>query len=104
MICAKGHSVPDNALCCPHCTAVNGDHGLHETQAEYLRRVASGQWPLRIGKGHLILFGSFTRTFCGQELPAKGKLNYRSYGDEQTLAKVCGGCRSRFNSMIAEVR
>lgn len=107
MICRNGHTVPDNVLICPACLAGRSDHALRELQIEFLRKVARGEfsYALRVAKGkerHVMMYGSWTRAFCGKELQAKPPITYEPYTD-QTLEKVCAGCRIAIASVMQEV-
>jgi hypothetical protein len=106
MTCKNGHLVPDKALACPTCANERGEKALQGLQPEFLKRAAKGQfsYSLRMAKGtehHVLLYTSFTRTFCGQELKARATVVYTPY-TEDGLAKVCTGCRIGIKSAMGE--
>jgi hypothetical protein len=110
MICVKGHTVPDSHMVCPACTAQAGAEGFRSLQAEFLRKAAKGEWPYslrvayRVAKNdvrHVLMYSSVTRTFCGKELEQRPHIKYERYCDE-TLAKVCAGCRMEIASIMRE--
>ena len=97
MICPNGHIMPDSKLACPTCTAQMAEKALQTMQVEYLHKAAKGDfgYTLRIAKGsdrHVLLYATSDRTFCGQTLAIHPHIYYEPYSDD-TLAKVCAGCR-----------
>jgi hypothetical protein len=111
MICVKGHTVPDSHMVCPACTAQAGAEGFRGLQAEFLRKAAKGEWSyslrvaFRVAKDdprHVLMYLSPTRTFCGRELEQRPQIKYEHY-NEETLAKVCAGCRMEIASIMREV-
>jgi hypothetical protein len=103
--CPKGHLHDDKYLSCPICAAQASDQELRHTQLEYVRKAASGGYPLRVTKDsnrHLIMYTSYKRSFCGFEYEERQKMQYEPYSNE-ALAKCCPGCRSAFNSVVQEV-
>jgi hypothetical protein len=105
--CVKGHRVPDENLTCPECASARREQGLHEIQAEFLRKVVGGAfgYTLRVAKlpeKHVLMYTSYTRTFCGRELKAKPQISYQPY-DAEALARVCAGCRIEIQRALQEV-
>jgi hypothetical protein len=104
--CPKGHSIPDNALACPDCAMARGDEALYNLQLEFLRKAASGEvnYTLRVAKGadrHVLMYTSYTRTFCGRELKGKPRIGYEPYSAD-ALSHVCTGCRIALTSALKE--
>jgi hypothetical protein len=106
--CPKGHAIPEKALACPACAAERGEKAFHDLQIEFLRKAMKGvySYSLRVVKGndrHVLMYSSYSRTFCGKELESRPHIHYEAY-DEDTLAKLCAGCRSVIASMVEEMR
>jgi hypothetical protein len=104
--CPKGHFIPDNALACPTCAAERGEESFRRLQLEFLRKAVRGDfnYTLRIAKGsgqHVLMYSSYTRTFCGQELSVRLQIAYEPYSVD-TLAKICSGCRIAITSAVKE--
>jgi hypothetical protein len=107
MICPKGHYVTENALACSQCATQRAEAAFRSLQAEFLRKAARGEFSycLRVAKGrdrHVLMFSSYTRTFCGKELNAKPQIRYESY-DDATVVNICASCRSAIASLMREV-
>jgi hypothetical protein len=99
--------MPEKAIACPTCIGEQNDRAMRDLQVEFLRKVARAEfsYSLRVAKGgdrHVLMYSSYTRTFCGRDLPTKPHINYEPY-DDVTLAKVCAGCRSAIRSLLEEV-
>jgi hypothetical protein len=108
MLCSKGHWMDDNMMICSQCAAIRGESAFRDLQIEFLRKVISGKsaYSLRLAKGtqkHLLMYTSCTRTFCGKELQVAPQIKYESYGEE-TLTKVCAGCRSELKRLVEEIQ
>jgi hypothetical protein len=106
--CSKGHTMPENVLVCPICAATRGEDAFRKLQLEFLRKAVNRDfsYSLRIAKGtekHVLMYSSYSRTFCGTELEMRPQIQYEAY-DEDTLAKLCAGCRSAIASMVEEMR
>jgi hypothetical protein len=104
--CPKGHFIPDSALTCPRCATERGEAGMRALQLEFLRKAVSGDfsYTLRIARGnerHVLLYTSYSRAFCGKELGVRVQIAYEPYSD-QTLAKICVGCRIAIASAVQE--
>jgi hypothetical protein len=106
MLCAKGHTMPDNLMMCPTCVAKKGDEAFRDLQVEFLRKVIRGEfsYSLRVAKSrerHVMMYASTTRTFCGLQLEASPNFKYEAY-DTETLSHVCAGCRIEIARLVAE--
>ena len=109
-VCPNGHMYRDNLLECPQCLAFRNEDSLLAAQPEFLRKTLKGDYALRVvkvggGNKHTLLFTSYTRTFCGTELPVgKSKtskpllptISYETWTAE-LMRRLCPGCR---NAMI----
>jgi hypothetical protein len=94
--------VPDNVLFCPTCAAKRSDEALWELQREFLRRCVLGDYQLRITQDrnhHVLLYTTYTRTFCGRELAGAPKIKYEPY-DDGTIRNLCAGCRGALAGAI----
>ena len=106
MICLRGHLMLDTALVCAVCMADQDRQAMRELQLEFLRKTVNGEWNYglrvaRMPERHAIMYSSQVRTFCGQELKTKPRIEYRAYNQE-TLDKLCAGCRSAVEDAVAE--
>jgi hypothetical protein len=107
MLCAKGHSIPDNVLACPVCAAKRGEQAFHDLQVEFLRKVVRGEYSyaLRIAKvreHHVMMYSSQTRTFCGRHLETP-QIRYEPYADDM-FHSLCPDCRNVITSLIEEAK
>jgi hypothetical protein len=98
--------IPDKVLVCPTCWAQQGEMAFQGLQREFLRKAARHEfgYSVRIAKGnekHVLMYSSFTRTFCGKDLQVKPQIHYEAY-DDDTLAKVCAGCRIAIAGLMQE--
>ena len=104
--CLKGHHIPENALTCPTCARERGEAAFRDLQVEFLRKAASGEfsYALRVAKGvdrHVLMYSSYTRAFCGQELTGKPQIQYAPYNAD-TLVGICAACRTEIARVLEE--
>ena len=95
--CDRGHFIPNANLTCPECAAARSERALREMQVEFLRKAVSGSigYTLRVARGgdrHVLMYSSYTKTFCGHELKSKPQITYEPYSID-ALSRVCSGCR-----------
>jgi hypothetical protein len=105
--CAQGHFIPEDKLTCPECATARGEEAFHSLQLEFLRKAADGEhnYTLRVAKGpdrHVLMYTSWVRTFCGQELKTKPQIAYEAL-DANALSRVCAGCRIEITRALQEV-
>ena len=104
--CAKGHFIPDKALTCPDCATERAKPGMQAFQAAFLRKAADGvpNYTLRVARGserHVLMYMSYTQTFCGRELKSKPQIAYEPL-DADVLSRVCAGCRIEIKRALQE--
>ena len=106
--CSKGHFIPNNVLTCPTCTTEASDEALRGMQVEFLRKAKGGDvnYTLRVARGgdrHVLMYSSFTRTFCGKELKSKPRIGYELFTSE-ALSNICSGCRVEIKRALEGVQ
>ena len=106
--CQQGHFVPETFLTCPQCAADRSNAAFHDLQLEFLRKVVSGEagYALRVTRTpqkHVLMYTSYFKTFCGQELATEHQIAYKPYSTDM-LFSVCAGCRAAIESAIQEVQ